>query len=221
MTGHQTPETPQHIDRRPVWSGLQRALHWIMALSLIAILISIALVKHSPYLAESARDVHLMAGQLLTAALLIRLVMLFVGKQSLSISALVPSSTHWTAAKEMLLFYVTLGRSPLPNWYAHNPLWMPLYLLFFMLLTAQVGTGLAWLYSDNFTLWALHRDLSIWLEIWVVAHVVAVLLQDWKGTGSDVSAMINGHRIFVHEQEAQKPKDAVQKIDIKDLMKDR
>ena len=35
--------------------------------------------------------------------------------------------------------------------------------------------------------------------VFVCLHITAVVLHDAKGTAADVSAMINGHRIFIPE----------------------
>ncbi|MCC6714137.1 MAG: hypothetical protein IT496_02825, partial [Gammaproteobacteria bacterium] len=53
----------------------------------------------------------------------------------------------------------------------------------------------------------LHRLGAKAIAAIAAAHVVAVALQDWRGEGSDVSAMISGYRIFrIHEPPAFHPR---------------
>lgn len=35
------------------------------------------------------------------------------------------------------------------------------------------------------------------ISTFMVLHILTVFLHDWKGTGSEVSAMISGYKIFV------------------------
>jgi len=43
---------------------------------------------------------------------------------------------------------------------------------------------------------ALHARLMEWIVVWCVFHVAAAILHDWRGEGSDTSALISGYRIF-------------------------
>ena len=116
-----------------------------------------------------------------------------------------------------LLFYLSLGRAPLPNWYAHNPLWKPFYLLLFLLLALLLISG--WLMPDTPLLGRLYLpDAHAWLAdaVWVlvIAHLFSVVLQDIKGNTTDISAMLNGHRHFTIDKTAG-TKPQVEPVSIK------
>ena len=103
-----------------------------------------------------------------------------------------------------LLFYLSLGRAPLPNWFAHNPLWKPVYLFLLVVLGLSVLTG--WLMPDSPLIGRLylprvHTWLANTVAILTAAHLFSVVLQDLKGKGADISAMINGHRYFAVERD--------------------
>ena len=125
--------------------------------------------------------------------------------------------------RDSLLFYVSLGRAPQPRWFAHNPLWKPVYLLLFLLLALSLLTG--WLMPDRPVLGGLylphlHRWLADGIGIWTVAHLFSVVLQDLKGTGADISAMISGSRCFTIEREGPVgPKVADLSIRLDDITK--
>jgi hypothetical protein len=52
-------------------------------------------------------------------------------------------------------------------------------------------------------------------------HVVTVVLHDAKGTASDVSAMINGHRIFIIEDRDALHTQDVQFVSLDQIRKPR
>jgi len=102
----------------------------------------------------------------------------------------------------MLRFYLSLGRNPMPSYYAHNPFWGPIYLLMFLVLLAQAASGLLVKYQpDGILEWMpqlkhLH-DLGYGIiATFVPLHIVAVFLHDWKGEGAEISAMISGYKLF-------------------------
>ena len=179
------------VRRVLVWSSLVRTLHWAMALGVVTLVASGWLILRAPAeLGAGAAEVHRNMGYLLLAALAARVYLLLFGHGGEQWRDFVPWPPQHRAAGQMLRFYLTLGRSPLPAYYAHNPLWGPIYLALFAVLAAQGVTGLL-------GLMAWHRlGLSV-VTVFVVLHVLAVFLHDWKGSGADVSAMINGHRVFV------------------------
>lgn len=189
---------PPAIRRVRVWPALLRALHWSLAVSTLIALASGWLMQQTPALYALARPWHLSAAAVLSAALTMRLVLLAQGRAVAHWRALWPQRGQGAAMLAMLRFYVSFTRAPLPAWYAHNPLWGPLYLLGFILM--------AWLALSGIVLWRApgathallqHTAAAPWLLAWVAAHLLAVVLHDWKGSGADVSAMLNGHRIFV------------------------
>jgi Ni/Fe-hydrogenase 1 B-type cytochrome subunit len=193
-----TPLPTDGIKRVAVWSAPLRAAHWLMAAATIALLLTGWLMGVAPDLYEVARDYHFIAGYVLIVALALRLWRLCLGSGADGWRALLPRPGYARAALEMLRFYLSFGRASLPRWYAHNPLWAPVYLAWILLLVAQAALGLAIQadLSDTLLLEDLHALGAKAIAIIAGAHVVAVILQDWRGEGSDISAMISGYRIF-------------------------
>jgi Ni/Fe-hydrogenase 1 B-type cytochrome subunit len=190
------------LKRVPVWSGLLRLCHWAMALLLGALFLTALLARYTPELSGAARDYHFMAGHVLLLAFALRVYLLFFGDRADRLAALLPGRLELSGAAAMVRFYLSFGRTPLPNWYAHNPLWMPLYLLFYAVLLLALTTGLdhdAGMVFAPDTGPALHAFASRFLLWFAVLHTAAAFWHDYKGTGSDVSAMISGRRIFVVE----------------------
>jgi len=192
------PPAPTPLQRTYVWSAPLRLSHWLLAVSLIGLWLSGWLMQHAPSLHLASREYHLFLAWLLIPALALRLVLLLTGKGSAAgWRDLWPK--HWRGVRDTLRFYVTLGQWPLPRWYAHNPLWAPLYLLLFLALLVQIGSGIL-LWQDRFPQgrdpMALHDPLAALLGAFMILHVLAVLIHDWRSGNSDVSAMLHGYRIF-------------------------
>lgn len=183
----------------PVWSTLLRLGHWIIALGSMVQILSAYLMTHDAINPDIWRDWHIIIGQIMVLALLLRGVLLFV-----------PGSSHWRelwprrsefgAIVQMLKFYLSFGRFPLPRWFAHNPFWKPLYLGLWLTLTISAVSGL--LFNAAYPIlgmqtYTLHTDSALVIEVFVLFHIVAVILHDLKGRGARISAMING-RLYVH-----------------------
>lgn len=191
-----------------------------MALSVFALLLTGWLFDHSADLYQGLLDYHYIAGYILITALLIRLPLLLLGKGSEHLRDLWPRAEQRRAAVATLRFYLSGARAPLPRWYAHNPLWGPLYLALFLVLSVCALTGLA--YDAAPSLGALsaaelHRDAAVAIAVLVVAHIATVVLHDLRGTASDVSAMINGHRIFLVEPLQASIETPSAQIDLREL----
>ena len=110
------------------------------------------------------------------------------------------------------------------KWYAHNPLWAPVYLLVLIILVVQTLTGL--LMETHTVMWgfylpSVHDVWSTVILVFACLHVIAVVLHDAKGTAADVSAMINGHRIFIVENTDTMPTQNVQTISLDQIRKPR
>ena len=179
-----------------------RLAHALISLSVLALLATGWLVKWSPSVAVSASDWHELAGIGLTLGLLLRIWLLFTGTGPAHWSALLPRRDDWHKLGMTLRCYATLGRSPLPKWYAHNPLWAPVYLFMLFILVVQTLTGLfmeSWPLLAGFYLPSVHDFWSPVILVFSGVHILTVLLHDAKGGAADVSAVINGHRIFMVE----------------------
>ncbi len=204
------PGGQQEIQRVKVWSGASRLAHAAMAVSVLCLLATgWILAGHIVQTGERTLAIHRIAGYGLAGALLLRFYLLFFGSGAEHWRDLIPRGPQWRAGRDVMMFYLTGGRSPLPAYYAHNPLWGPVYLGLFLVLTLQVISGFL-LAAPNLAL--AMRDLLPWpQDLWLglhrvgdatvlaftLLHLAGVLLQDWKGTGCDISAMINGNRLFV------------------------
>jgi Ni/Fe-hydrogenase 1 B-type cytochrome subunit len=181
-----------------IWSGWLRAAHWLIAIGVLFELFSAWTVRQGAADPGLWRDWHVIVGQLVALALLLRIALLFVPGSS-HWRALLPKRGHWRAMQQTLKFYLGLTRTPLPAWYAHNPLWAPVYLLVLMLLAVCVTSGL--LYAAPYRLLGLqpdilHAGLGEGLAFFSLFHVIATALHDWKGDGALVSAMFSGKRYF-------------------------
>lgn len=199
------------VRRVAVWSGAVRLTHWTIAVAALVLLATGAVlaggVSGRP---ETLVSIHITVGYILILALAVRVYFLFFGTGADQWRDCVPAGTQWRLAAQTLRYYISWTRTPMPSYFAHNPLWGPVYLAFFTLLTAQSLTGVlirlsygaahfAALspYPATAPIPALHDLGASLIGGFCVAHVVAAFLHDWKGTGSEVSAMISGYKIFV------------------------
>lgn len=198
-----------------VWSGRLRALHWALALA-VSVLVATGWLmgEASEPLAGRAAEVHRNVGSLLLVALAARIYLLFAGRGPERWRDFVPWPPQHRAALAVLRFYLTLGRSPLPAYYARNPLWGPVELAFYVFLLVQGWSGLAGAGGVH------GAGLAIALGF-ALAHVLGAVLHDWKGTGADVSAMINGHRVFIIGQTGPARPPGVQAVSVEALTRSR
>ncbi len=190
-----------------VWSGWLRLGHWAVGLATMVLLLTGWLIAESPSLAESALEVHYFAAGLLLFGLIVRIALMFIGKQHERLTALIPTASERKSIADTLRFYISFGRTPLPRWYAHNPLWKLFYLLSYLVLLAQLASGalmqnyplVAGFYLP--TLHAWWAQILLWFS---VLHLAAVALHDGRGGSTDISAMLNGLRLFSIDQDKSK-----------------
>jgi Ni/Fe-hydrogenase 1 B-type cytochrome subunit len=183
-----------------VWSRSLRLIHWSMAFAVMVLIFTGWGMRADPLLAATLLDDHFMAAGLLIPAFILRLYLLFFGSGSDHISDCESDMNRLRSAIAVLKFYFSLGRSPLPRWYAHNPLWGPIYLLLFVFVLLQITSGLLQqrqAFIAGISLHDLHIIGAYAITTFTLLHIVAVFLHDLGGRGSDISAMINGHRIFI------------------------
>ncbi|WP_028490480.1 cytochrome b/b6 domain-containing protein [Thiothrix lacustris] len=204
-----------------VWSGWIRLIHWLMAAGVLFLFASAWAIQHGNVDYEFWRDWHMIVGQLLLITVVARVILMFLLPGSAHWSAFLPDKAQWEGVKQMLLFYLSFARFPLPNWYAHNPFWKLLYPGWLLLLIVTAVIGL--FYNSASTLlgmsmFKLHAGLAGIILILTVAHVLAAFLHDLKGKGAAISGMISGYRYFhVEKQEGGKaanPAAAVGKASI-------
>ena len=203
----------EQIRRVMVWSGWIRLAHWSLAGSTLWLIATGWLVANSPAMAQTASELHYLGAGVLIFGLGLRLFLGFFGNGAERFEHMLPLESEWPAIRASLLFYLSLGKAPLPNWFAHNPLWKLLYLLLFLLLGLlplsgwlMPGTPLVW----RFYLPRVHEWLATVVLIVTVMHIYSVVLQDMKGGAADTSAMINGNRYFAVEREGLIAPDVAQ-----------
>ncbi len=191
------------IRRLPVWGKAIRLCHWGLALSVLALLFSGWLIRWAPERAPSMEEIHFVSAAVTIAVLLVRLWLLFAGKGTATLNNLLPSRHSLGQAWAVLRSYLTLGKIRLPRWYAHNPLWAPLYLLLFLVLLIQAGSGLLLLNQitllGDLSMRQVHVNGYYLIMGFTLLHILASFFHDAKGEGSDISAMVNGQRIFIIE----------------------
>ncbi|MCU7958583.1 MAG: cytochrome b/b6 domain-containing protein [gamma proteobacterium symbiont of Bathyaustriella thionipta] len=201
--------------RKKVWSKSLRLAHWGLAFSTLALLLSGFMVATGTAQTVQAYDfwinsVHMGAAPLLLLSLLLRAVLLIKGGVESRLSAML-RSVKASALVDMLKFYITLGKAPLPAYFAHNPLWVPLFIGFLLLLLLQALLGVL-LYQDALrqisglsldSIFSLHQLLAPWILGFVMAHILLLFLHDWRGKRFEISAMLHGDKIFtVNKPEA-------------------
>ncbi len=192
------------IQRTLIWSSWLRLSHWLIAIAVLSLAATGWLIEMTPSMANAASDYHYLFATVLIGGMVLRVGLLFSNKSAGYWQKLLPEAKERRAYKQILFFYLSLGKSPLPRWYAHNPFWKPIYLLLLLVLLFQILTGVN---RDEFPIVLgfylpnVHAFLASIIVGFTVLHIIAVVLHDLKGTTSDISAMIHGYKIFV----VQKP----------------
>ncbi|MGD2075749.1 MAG: cytochrome b/b6 domain-containing protein [Gammaproteobacteria bacterium] len=185
-----------------IWSGWLRLSHWSIALATLGLLLTGWQLEQrtgAPAIASDRLQSHYYAASLLIAGLILRVVLMLLGKPQERLGGLLPRASEWRSAAHMLRFYLTLGSAPLPRWYAHNPLWKPVFLIVYVALGVQILTGSLMPERPVIGPVYLPSVHAFWAQglLWFsVLHALAVAVHDLKGKTADVSAMINGYRVF-------------------------
>lgn len=199
-----------------VWPRTIRLIHAVFGLSGLILLASGWLLHSGLVLNDRLYqllldDLHLPAGHLLGVALVARLYLLVTDNGVAGFKALLPDRLWPAKAMEMIRFYASFGRTPLPGYFSHNALWAPIYLLIFVLLLLATGSGLllelpslrglfGW---SSDPLLRFHAALFDTIAVLSLAHIAMTLLHDVRGSGADVSAMLNGSRVFAVSESKQ------------------
>lgn len=181
-----------------VWSGWLRLSHLGIVFGVLFQITSAWAIKKDYANYDFWYDWHIMVGQLMLIVIFLRIILLFTEGAS-NWRSFFNYKSQLNAIIQMIKFYLSFARLPLPNWYAHNPLWKPIYLFMIVVLSGCVITGMV--YDTNLTLLGysstkLHGALATIIIVLSVAHIITAFLHDWKGKGAFISAIINGHRYF-------------------------
>ncbi|MCG7895496.1 MAG: hypothetical protein B6D70_07670 [gamma proteobacterium symbiont of Stewartia floridana] len=209
------------VTRVSVWSRWLRISHWLIGLSTLGLIGSGYLLSIQTTQSATHQDVHYLFGALLLPGFLIRLYLLLFGKGTDHISDCEPNAHRLSQGWQVAKHYLTLGKAPLPNWFSHNPLWGPIYIGLFFILLLSLISGYALLNDLQFLFGIVMADLhhlTYLIIAWFsLLHILAVFAHDLSGSGSDISGMINGHRIFQHSEKPSEPGTTT--VDLNDLMK--
>jgi Ni/Fe-hydrogenase 1 B-type cytochrome subunit len=222
--GKQGAGPKQNTVRRVlIWPWTVRLIHAVLGLSGLILLLTgwlldSGLVLNDRLYQVLLDDLHLPAGHLLGVALVARLYLLVADDGVAGFASLMPDRRWPGKALEMVRFYASFGRTPLPGYFAHNGLWAPIYLLMFVLLLLSLIGGLmlelpalrglfGW---SSDALLRFHVALFEPIAVLVVAHIGTSLLHDVRGAGADVSGMLNGSRVF----EVSETRQSTQSTDV-------
>ncbi len=205
-----------------IWSGWFRLSHWSLAVSTLLLMLTGWLMTNSPYLHNPALAYHNIAAGFFVFGLLLRLVLFFSGKNQQTLSALIPAGQDIDAIKAMLRFYITLGKAPLPNWYAQNPLWKPVYLISYLVFILVALSGLlipSHTEIAGFFPVSIHQFCAEVIFYFCLLHISSIILHDYKAQRYDISAMIHGYKLFnitpdIIKADAIKTEEKIQKINI-------
>jgi Ni/Fe-hydrogenase 1 B-type cytochrome subunit len=206
-----------------VWSRWLRLAHWALAISTLGLIATGWLMRNDSVSAAEAAEIHYLLTGLFLPALLLRLYLLFFSKGTDHLRDCEPNAHRLNQAWQVIRFYLTLGKAPLPKWYSHNPLWGPLYIGLFFILTLCAASGLL-LLNDRLLLGSistlsLHQLCYQVILLFTALHLPAVFSHDLSSKSGDISAMVNGFRAFdVGESNADKS-DNAQAVPLDTLLK--
>jgi len=206
-----------HYKKVLIWSSWLRLSHAAIALATLVLLSSGWLIHNSPYLYQPAQMYHYIAAGIFVFGLLLRCVLFLTSSNHESLNGLLPTSQDLKAIKTMLRFYITLGKTPLPHWYAQNPFWKPLYLIIYLAMIIMAFSG-AFMPEKTeiagFFLSSIHQSGSQLIFWFVSLHIAAVILHDYKAQKNDISSIIHGYKLFTIQHSVASPETPVQKISI-------
>ncbi len=206
-----------------VWSRWLRLTHWALALSTIGLIATGWLMSQDMTYTQISGEIHYLLSGILLPALLFRLYLLFFGKGTDHLEDCEPNAHRLGQAWQVIRFYLTLGKLPLPKWYSHNPLWGPIYLALFFILVLNTISGLM-LLNDyylfaNISMMDLHRLSYQLILLFTLLHLPAVFAHDLSSKSGDISAMVNGYRAFDVGQQTESLKPDTQAVSLDALMK--
>ncbi len=183
-----------------VWSRWLRLAHWTLALSTLGLIATGWLMSIDLAITSTAGEVHYLLSGVFLPALLLRLYLLFFGQGTDLLTDCEPNLHRLNQAWQVVRFYLTLGKAPLPKWYSHNPLWGPIYIALFFILTLATLSGLMLLNDLHLlgpvSMLDLHQLCYQIILIFTVLHLPAVFSHDMSSKSGDISAMVNGFRAF-------------------------
>lgn len=211
------------VTRVLVWSRWLRLSHWTIALSSIGLIVTGWLLSTNPIPLTDAKEIHFLLSSLLLPALLVRFYLLFFGKETDLLTDCEPNLHRLSQALEVLRFYLTLGKAPLPRWFSHNPLWGPVYLLLFIFLAISSLSGLLLIQDIPFIFtlsnYDLHNISHYAVSLFVLLHLPAVFAHDLSNKNSDISGMVSGYKVFHVDNSDLNGKRKMYTVSLDELLK--
>ena len=195
----------------PVWDPLLRALHWWMALAMMAQFTSGTILltlgnDMSNVLMGKIDIVHYYGGYAFAAGLVLRIIWLFVGPPAARWRDLLPlTPAQRRIWRETLFCYLSGFRRPISAYRGHNAFAGPAYLAFFLIAVAQIALGISLSLMPgseamNSPLMVMHEWGFFLLLAFVIVHVVLVIAHEIAGRHGLISAMIHGHKGFTESE---------------------
>lgn len=229
----QSTEVQSPASKVYVYEAPLRLWHWVNAVCIVVLALTGYFIGMPPpsvtgeasanFLFGNIRMVHFVAGQILAAALVYRIVWAFLGNHHAHQLFLPPfwSGKWWGEVWHEVRWYLFLEKKP-KKYVGHNPLAnLAMFALFLLPLLNLVATGFAlygegegiesiwyrsfsWvftLYGDSFMVHAIHRA-SMWvMVVFSMIHMYLAVREDIMSRQSLVSTMISGWRYFKDDRE--------------------
>ena len=167
------------VPRVRVWDPFVRLSHWGVAAAF-----GVAYFAHGGYL-----PVHRIAGYVITALVVLRVVWGFVGSPRARFADFVPGPRGLASYMGLLL----RGREP--RHIGHNPAGGVMIVVMLVLLAAVCGTGLVLdtpAFRDDRDFKEVHDLLTDAMLLCIALHLAGVALASWRHRENLVSAMFTG-----------------------------
>jgi Ni/Fe-hydrogenase 1 B-type cytochrome subunit len=226
-TGPASPASPahEHLERRYVWDGLLRTVHWTLMLSIGVLTVTGLYIAHPVVAAPGPagerfvmgwmRHVHFFSAMAFSLALAARLVWFVMGPTHARLGELVPTSRHRLRELWAVIKYYAWPRGGPPPHEGHNPLAGLSYLGFYGLSLLMTVTGFV-LYSVSAPLGSPLRPLlallpwlggaqtvrllhhvTMWLTlVFAMVHVYLVVFNARAQKSGLIDSMVTGYKVL-------------------------
>jgi cytochrome b len=164
-----------------VWDPLVRIIHWSLVVGFV-----VAYFSHGGYLA-----VHRIAGYVLTALVLVRVVWGFVGPPRARFADFV------TGPRKLAAYLGLLMRGREPRHLGHNPAGGAMTVLLLTLLAALCATGFVLdtpRFRDDRDFKQVHDLLTDAAVVCIALHLAGVAYTSWRHRENLLAAMITGRK---------------------------
>ena len=207
-----------------LWHWPIRMMHWVAALSLLALIWTgftigrpyflPAVAPSGPFYIGWMRLIHFIAAGALVATAVVRMYWLIAGNRYERFSALFPvKRSDWVNMYRQVKFYLMIHPERAPHYLGHNPLQQLSYTLTYLVAFLMVVTGFtmygqanpggfiheatAWiapLLGGMPTVRLLHHVLTWYFLIFVPIHVYLTIRSDLLERSGTVSSIVSGGR---------------------------